>query len=368
MNAHSQAQTKTKPAFSITPAVAPTGLLQRKCACGASQGLDGECEGCRKKLLQRKPMSQAGAGVAPPIVHDVLRSPGQPLDAATRAFMEPRFGHDFSRVRVHTDVKAAASARSVNALAYTVGRDVVFGGNQYAPGTNAGKRILAHELTHVVQQASAGVTDGPVPQALGIGSSRDPLEREADAIASRVATDAANVDTGAIGKAPARIEPTSTPLLQRETNDVTSTDSGEDRSESLISEESGQDEAIQQQTSPNCGRPRDISNTLRNYLPIAFTVGKPCDMVEIVLNAKFVLTEASEPLPNSYAIALDAGARIPMDAGQGQFLKDPVKKQLDATSGPHTLTIYTGIAQPTTIDLVTKGTLTPQQKNYSSPP
>jgi hypothetical protein len=90
----------------------------------------------------------------PPIVHDVLHSSGQPLDISTRAYMEPHFGYDFSGVRVHADDRAAASARAVNALAYTVGRDVVFGAEQYAPGTIAGKRLLAHELTHVVQQYS----------------------------------------------------------------------------------------------------------------------------------------------------------------------------------------------------------------------
>lgn len=89
---------------------------------------------------------------APPIVHDALRSSGQPLDPATRAFMEPRFGHDFSQVRVHTDPKAAASSRSIEALAYTAGRDIVFAANQYSPQTESGKRLLAHELAHVVQQ------------------------------------------------------------------------------------------------------------------------------------------------------------------------------------------------------------------------
>lgn len=95
----------------------------------------------------------------PPIVHEVLRSSGQPLDASTRAFMEPRFGHDFSRVRVHTDARAAESAREVNALAYTVGRDVVFGKGQYALATGAGKQLLAHELVHTIQQD--GVNDAP---------------------------------------------------------------------------------------------------------------------------------------------------------------------------------------------------------------
>jgi hypothetical protein len=127
-------------------------ILQRKCACGQHTVAGGECAECRKKRLQGKATGHIGPETAPPIVHEVLRSPGQPLDAETRAFMEPRFGHDFSQVRVHTDAKAAESARAVNALAYTVGRDVVFGTGQYMPGTSGGKRLLAHELTHVVQQ------------------------------------------------------------------------------------------------------------------------------------------------------------------------------------------------------------------------
>ena len=89
----------------------------------------------------------------PPIVHETLFSTGQPLDAATRTVMEPRFGHDFSQVRVHTDAQAAESARAVNALAYTVGRDLVFGAGQYAPATPEGRQLIAHELAHVIQQA-----------------------------------------------------------------------------------------------------------------------------------------------------------------------------------------------------------------------
>ena len=97
---------------------------------------------------------------APPLVDEVLSSGGgQPLDESTRSFMEPRFGHDFSRVRVHADERAAESARAVNALAYTVGQDVVFGGGQYEPGTNEGKKLLAHELTHVVQQEQVMVNE-----------------------------------------------------------------------------------------------------------------------------------------------------------------------------------------------------------------
>ena len=99
---------------------------------------------------------------APPIVHDVLRSHGQPLDSETREFMEPRFGCDFRQVRVHTSGQAEKSARAVGARAFTVGRDAVFNTSQYTPATQAGKRLIAHELAHVVQQAirPAGVTAG----------------------------------------------------------------------------------------------------------------------------------------------------------------------------------------------------------------
>ena len=98
----------------------------------------------------------SGDIAAPPIVHEVLGSPGQPLDAATRAFMEPRFGQDFSGVRVHTDPRAAESARMIGARAYTHRRDIVFAGGSIAAGQ--GRGLLAHELAHVVQQNGAGST------------------------------------------------------------------------------------------------------------------------------------------------------------------------------------------------------------------
>lgn len=105
------------------------------------------------QMKQGSLSSVAGSHPAvPPSVHGVLSSPGFPLDQATRKYMEPRFGHDFSGVRVHTDEKAAESAREVNAQVYTVGRDIVFGAGQYSPSTSEGKRLMAHELTHVSQQ------------------------------------------------------------------------------------------------------------------------------------------------------------------------------------------------------------------------
>jgi hypothetical protein len=101
------------------------------------------------------------------IVNAVLsRGDGQPLDSTTRSFMEQRFGHDFSRVRIHTSEHASASAHAVNALAYTVGRDVIFEREQYAPETEVGRRLLAHELTHVVQQREAPVLSASPVQAV----------------------------------------------------------------------------------------------------------------------------------------------------------------------------------------------------------
>jgi hypothetical protein len=88
----------------------------------------------------------------PPSVEEVLRSPGQPLDSTTRAFMEPRFGHDFSSVRVHRDERAANAAALIDARAFTAGRDIVFGAGEYAPDTQIGRMLLAHELAHVTQQ------------------------------------------------------------------------------------------------------------------------------------------------------------------------------------------------------------------------
>ena len=126
-------------------------------------------------LLQRTPIRSPRLNMAPPSVQEALHSSSQPLDPATRALMEPLFGHDFSRVRVHTDTKAAESAQAVNALAYTVGRDVVFGAGQYAPETTQGKMLLAHELTHTVQQQFRT----PLSDRLEVGAAEDSYEKVA---------------------------------------------------------------------------------------------------------------------------------------------------------------------------------------------
>ncbi|HYR62225.1 MAG TPA: DUF4157 domain-containing protein [Actinomycetota bacterium] len=121
-------------------------------------------------------------------VRDAVSSPGHPVDPGARAFLEPRLGQDFGKVRVHVDATAARSAAALNARAFTVGRDIVFGANQYAPGSPQGRAALAHELTHVVQQA-AGTVEGAVsPGPGGVRLSRpdDPFEHAARAAASRV--------------------------------------------------------------------------------------------------------------------------------------------------------------------------------------
>lgn len=140
--------------------------------------------------LQRTIGNQA---VARLVFDDVLRSPGEPLDLDTRAFMESRFGHDFSQVRVHTGSRAAESARSLDALAYTVGQDIVFGAGHFAPGAADGRRLLAHELAHVVQQSGRA----------GAMSSDAALESGASQAAATVAGGRATNDVG--GASAARI-------------------------------------------------------------------------------------------------------------------------------------------------------------------
>lgn len=176
-------------------------LLQRKCACGApTASLTEDCAECagtkgiqtklaidagndplereadrvadriasgparlttaRAPLRVQRSAQQAstGKGSAPASVDRVLASPGAPLAPALRQDMERSFGHDFSQVRVHADAAAAQSARDVRAHAYTAGSHIVFGASQFLPGTSAGRHLLAHELTHVLQQSAH--TDG----------------------------------------------------------------------------------------------------------------------------------------------------------------------------------------------------------------
>lgn len=202
-----QSQIESKASLTSWIPQVPRGILQRKCASGNSTAISSDCDACQKKRMQRSAINSTKADEVPSTVHEVLRSPGQPLDADTRSFMEPRFGHSFSRfsvyptspqsypenlvigsaqdhyereadanasrvaattpvpaggradfgsVRVHTDSHAAESARAVGARAYTLGDHIVFGAGRYAPQTSEGRTLLAHELTHVQQQTAGG--------------------------------------------------------------------------------------------------------------------------------------------------------------------------------------------------------------------
>ena len=152
---------------------ARAATLQRMCAVGEEEA-----------PLQRLPAD----GVAPesgvPEATSRLQSGGgRPLDDATRSFFEMRLGHELHEVRVHTDERADAAAESVNAIAYTSGHDVVFRRGAFAPESTAGRRLLAHELTHVVQQSPGGSTIAP---SRGVSSPHDPAEREAERVADAV--------------------------------------------------------------------------------------------------------------------------------------------------------------------------------------
>jgi hypothetical protein len=169
--------------------------LQLQRACGEYPKCQMEQSGQELQRLQVD-SSDSGPTVVPPSVYEVLRSAGQPLNAATRAFMEPRFGHDFSAVRVHTDAKAAESARDLNASAYTVGSNIVFGAAQFLPETQTGRQLLSHELIHVVQQRRS-----PVPVAPGVSVPGDFHERQAEAVADalmRGGTIAPLLDSGPV--------------------------------------------------------------------------------------------------------------------------------------------------------------------------
>lgn len=196
---------------------APAGLLGSAAAAGRAgalqpgdvlrlQALAGN-DGVRG-LVQRaaeagsveSAVSVDGAGVVDPeaSVAEVLRRPGQPLAPVVRHDMESALGHDFGDVRVHTDAAAATSAQAVQAQAYTVGSHVVFGEGRFQPGSTEGRRTLAHELTHVVQQRR-GPVDGTPPAVarragdggeggagLRVSDPGDPFEQEAEAVADQV--------------------------------------------------------------------------------------------------------------------------------------------------------------------------------------
>jgi hypothetical protein len=181
------------------------------CACSH----DGEmCDECQQKQAQpaihRRASAPAAPSHVPHIVTDVLRSPGHPLDSASRAFFEPRFGHDFSHVRVHTGHEAAESARSINALAYATGSHIAFDSGQYAPQSALGRTLLAHELAHVVQrgntqssrlfrQPAPGVPDAGAPVAGAPTNPQPAPAQNRSQVMSPVATPQPTIKQGPIG-------------------------------------------------------------------------------------------------------------------------------------------------------------------------
>ncbi|QHN04111.1 DUF4157 domain-containing protein [Granulicella sp. WH15] len=144
------------PSFPSSPGGGGAPMI-RRCACG-SPARGEECETCRKARrksegkVQREADGQAYPEFAPPLVHHVLATSGNPLDGSARPFLEGRFGFDFSRIRIHNDARAHQSAEGIGANAYTAGDHIVFARGRYAPETWAGRRLLAHELAHTVQQ------------------------------------------------------------------------------------------------------------------------------------------------------------------------------------------------------------------------
>jgi hypothetical protein len=168
---HSLSFIDNKPyAISHMPKLKITPLVQRQ--------IEEEEEREEEEILQPKEVSGQTPEVTPDFESRIqsLKGGGQPLPKSVRTFFEPRFGHDFSYVRIHTDDRAAESAQTIHAIAYTVGKDVIFGSGQYAPETMQGKRLLAHELTHVVQQN--------ISKAKGLGITRN-ISSSSGLIASR---------------------------------------------------------------------------------------------------------------------------------------------------------------------------------------
>ena len=178
--------------YGIEPASA--GRVLRR--CGGKTCPPGTCDHDGEL---RRHSTAPGSATAPPLVHQVLGTTGEQLHPAARSYLEPRFGHDFSTVRVHTDMIAATSAEAVGARAYTVGNHIAFAAGVYAPHTEYGRRLIAHELAHTLQQGAGRQSLIPAPSvfaapsppgitqpALVVGPIGDPLEGEADRVADQV--------------------------------------------------------------------------------------------------------------------------------------------------------------------------------------
>ena len=164
----------------------------------------------RKKPIasEREPESSSvvnrhQSGEPSNLVRHAVRTGGQPLDAATRTLMEQRFGHDFADVRVHSGEHAAESSAALDARAYTIGPDIVFGSGQYQPSTREGQRLVAHELAHVVQQRAGPVDGVPVGDGIALSQPGDRFERAADSMADTVAGRHGRSESGGSGVFPA---------------------------------------------------------------------------------------------------------------------------------------------------------------------
>jgi len=218
------------------PSLVPTTrapILQRKCACGG-QASGEKCQECqsRSSLLQRSAITRNYGswrhdGEAPPLVGEVLRSTGAPLDGGVRGAMESQFDRDFRNVRVHTGSRAAASARAVGASAYTVGRDVVFGDGQYTPGSSRGRSLLAHELTHVLQQGAVPWRGG----ALKIGAADTEHEHQAEQAS---AAGGAPVTGSTVGGATLQRQPSGGPEMPGDAGGLFLRGDGKGRIEILV--------------------------------------------------------------------------------------------------------------------------------------
>jgi hypothetical protein len=182
----------------------PVATLRRKCACGNRSSGSGTCAECEKKeegaTLRRAAATTSAeqfVSTAPAVVGDVLRGSGQPLDPATRSFFEPRFQRDFSGVRMYADAQAGASARAVNAAAYSVGNRIVLDSSH--SDTQGSKRagLLAHELAHVEQGPAASTSHA----TLRVGAANAPEESAADARAHDVMTGGGAATARAAGDA-----------------------------------------------------------------------------------------------------------------------------------------------------------------------
>lgn len=164
----------------------------------SSPTLHRKCAACnREEEKLHRSASGESPGTAPPIVNQVLSQPGQPLPESTRSFFEPCLGADLSRVRIHTDSKAAESAEAVQAKAYTVGESIAFASGEYSPQSESGKWLLAHELTHVMQYAVAA----PARSRLMVNPENPITERETNAgvVRTRTRAPAAHLPSQFIG-------------------------------------------------------------------------------------------------------------------------------------------------------------------------